>query len=101
MLKFMSAIMSAAAIAGGVTFASAPSTKFDANPAAKEAVVQLSANDPSPDSIVLVQDRLDIRECRLLTTDNLTPGAYLLPTSVFEAQSILLTQSQMQDWQVW
>jgi len=97
----MSAIMSAVAIAGGLTFASAPSTKFDANPAAQEAVVQPSANDLSPDSIVFVQDRLEIRECRLLTTDSLTPGVRLLPTSVFEAQSILLTQSQMQDWQVW
>ena len=97
MLKFMSAIIAAAAIAGGLTFASATSTNFAASSPAKEAVVKPSPNDLSPE-IALVPDRSEIREFRLLTNDNLTPGSSLLPASVFDAQSILLNQSQMQDW---
>ena len=99
MLKFMSAIIAAAAIAGGLTLPSATSTKFDARPAKpNETVVTPTPNDLGRDSIVLVPDHSEIREFRLLTDDNLTPSASLLPTSEFDAQSILLNQSQIQDW---
>ena len=100
MLKFMSAIIAAAAIAGGLTLPSATSTKFDASRPAKpnETVVTPSPNDLGRDSIALVPDHSEIREFRLLTNDNLTPSASLLPTSEFDAQSIFLNQSQIQDW---
>jgi hypothetical protein len=100
MLKFMSAIIAAAAIAGGLTFPSATSTKLDASPLAKpkEVAVEAAPSGPGPTSIALVPNRSEIREVRLLTNDNLTPIAGLLPTSVVDAQSILLNQSQIQDW---
>jgi hypothetical protein len=74
-------------------------TKFDASRPAEtnEAVVKYSPDDVS-DSIALVPEHSEIREFRLLTNDNLTPGASLFPRSEFDDQSILLNQSQIQDW---
>jgi hypothetical protein len=74
MLKFMSAIITAAAIAGGLTLSSATSTKFDASRLAKpnDTVVTPSPDDLGHDSIALVPDHSEIREFRLLTNDKLT-----------------------------
>jgi hypothetical protein len=96
MLKFMSAIIVAAAIAGGLTFPSATSTSLLAKP--EEVAVDAAPSDPGPASIALVPHRSEIREVRLLTNDKLTPSAGLLPTTVVDTQSILLNQSQIQDW---
>ena len=71
MLKFISAVMAAAAIAGVLTLLSATSTRLDARPLA------------TPEAAALKADRL-------------TPSAGTVRVS--DAQSILFETSQIQDW---
>ena len=71
MLKFISAVMAAAAIAGGLTLLSATSTRLDARPLAKP-------------------------EATALKADRLTPSAGTARVS--DARSILFQTSQIQDW---
>ena len=71
MLKFISAVLAAAAIAGVLTMLSATSTRLDARPLVKP-------------------------EATALKADRLTPSAGTVRVS--DAKSILFETSQIQDW---
>jgi hypothetical protein len=100
MLKFLSSVMAAAAIAGALTFLSGPtSARLDASPLTKpeEAALKPAPSGLGPVSIGLVPHRSELREFRLLTNDDPTPGAGMLRGAVSDAR-ILLENSQIQDW---
>jgi len=51
MLKFISAVIAAAAIAGGLTLLSAPSTRLNARPLAKPQATALKADRLTPSAV--------------------------------------------------
>jgi hypothetical protein len=99
MLRFMSAVMAAAAIAGVLTSLSATtSTWLVASPLAKPEQPSLK---PAPSVVgpisTLVPHRSEDREFRLLTNDGLAPRAIIFRGPISEAR-LLLESSQIQDW---
>ena len=91
MLKFLSSVMAAAAIAGALTFLSGPtSARLDASPLAtpEEAALKPTPSGLGPDLIALVPPRSETRGFQLLTNDDLTPSAGLLSGSLSDAHSI-------------
>jgi|GEM_PF-478672 hypothetical protein len=99
MLKLISAVMAAAAIAGVLTLLSATSARLDAGPLAKpeEAALKACTERPWP-YFNCIGTPLGNPRIRLLATDQLTPSAGMLGGSVSDARSILLKGSQIQDW---
>jgi hypothetical protein len=97
MLKFLSAVVAAAGIAGVLTFLpGATSARLAASPPAKSEQVPLEtcADKPWP-YLNCVGAPLEESRLQLLILDRFTPSASLLRVS--DAQ-ILLEKSQMQDW---
>jgi hypothetical protein len=100
MLKLISAVMAAAAIAGVLTLLSATSARLDAGPLAKpeEAALKACTERPWPYFNNCIGTPHGNPRIRLLTTEQLTPSAGMLGGSVSDARSILLKGSQIQDW---
>ena len=74
MLKSITAVMAAAAIAGVLTLLSAPSARLDAGPLAKPAEAALKACTQQPwPYLNCVGTPLGNPRIRLVTTDRLTP----------------------------
>ena len=99
MLKFMGAVLTAAAFAGLLTLLSAPtSARLEASSLAepKEASLQPCTDRPWP-YLNCIGSPLGNPHIRLLTTDHLTTSAVIVRGSVSDAR-ILLETSQIQDW---
>jgi hypothetical protein len=99
-LKFIGAVIAAAAFAGMLSWLSATtSARPIANPLAKpeEASLKPAPNGLGPISTALVPDRSESRRFRSLTNDGLTPSAGMFGAFVSDAR-LLWESSQMQDW---
>lgn len=98
MLKFICAVVAAAAFAGVLSSLSATTS---ARPTAlakpEEASLKPAPNGLGPISSALVPDRSESREFRMLTNDGLTPSAGVFGAFVSDAR-LLWESSQMQDW---
>ena len=100
MLKFICAVIAAAAFAGVLSSLSATtSARPIASPLAKPEEVSLkpAPNGLGPISTALVPDRSESRGFRLLTNDGPTPSAGMFDASASDAR-LLWESSQMQDW---
>ena len=98
-LKFLGAVMAAAAFAGALTVLSATtSAQHDASPPAmpEETSVKACADRPWP-YLTCIGSSLENPHIQLLTTERLTPAAGNLRGPVSDIQ-ILLENSQIQDW---
>src|SRR5262249_50944614 len=99
-LKFIGAVMAAAAFAGVLTWLSATtSARPIASPLAKPEAASLkpAPSGLGPISTALVPDRSDSRRFRLLTNDGPTPSAGMFGAFVSDAR-LLWESSQIQDW---
>ena len=99
MLKFLGAVMAAAAFAGVLTVRSATTNaQLDASPPAmqEEASVKACADKPWPYR-TCIGSSVENPHIQLLTTERLTPSAGNLRGPVSDIQ-ILLENSQIQDW---
>jgi hypothetical protein len=97
-LKFIGAVIAAAAFAGVLSSLSATTS---ARPIAlakpEEASLKPAPNGLGPISTALVPDHSESRAFRLLTNGALTPNAGMFNASVSDAR-LLWESSQMQDW---
>jgi hypothetical protein len=99
-LKFIGALIAAAAFAGALTWLSAATS---ARPVAgtlakpEEASLKPAPSGLGSISTALVPDQSESRTFRLLTNDALTPSAGMFSASVSDAH-LLLESSQIQDW---
>ena len=97
-LKFICAVIAAAAFAGVLSSLSATTS---ARPIAlakpEEASLKPAPNGLGPISTALVPDRSESRGFRLLTNDGLTPSADMFGAFASDAR-LLWESSQMQDW---
>lgn len=97
-LKFICAVIAAAAFAGVLWSLSATTS---ARPIAlakpEETSLKPAPNGLGPISNALVPDRSESRAFRMLTNDGLTPSAGVFGAFVSDAR-LLWESSQMQDW---
>ena len=99
-LKFVGAVIAAAAFAGVLSWLSATtSARPIAGPLAKPEAVSLkpAPNGLGPISTALVPDRSERRGFQLLTNDGATPSAGMFGAFGSDAR-LLWESSQMQDW---
>ena len=99
MLKFLGAVMAAAAFASVLTFLSATtSVGPDASPLAKpeEASLKTCTDKPWP-YLNCIRSSLENPRIKLLTLERPTPAAGNLRGSVSDIR-ILLEKSEIQDW---
>ena len=98
-LKFVGAVIAAAAFAGVLSWLSATTSRPIASPLAKPEEVSLkpASNGLGPISTGLVPDRSERRGFQLLTNDGSTPRAGMFGAFGSDAR-LLWESSQMQDW---
>ena len=97
-LKFIGAVIAAAAVAAVLSWLSVTTS---ARPIAlakpEEASLKPAPNELGPIASALVPDHSESRAFRLLTNGALTPNAGMFNASVSDAR-LLWESSQMQDW---